>query len=66
MFNIVSNRKIFYIVSLIVILAGVVSLFVRGGFVSSIDFAGGVECNIETGKTSAVTSIRGSEYICIN
>ncbi len=58
MFNIVQNKKIFYIVSIIVILAGVVSLFVRGGFVSSIDFAGGVECNIETGKAvdQAVTA----------
>ncbi|MBO5452906.1 MAG: protein translocase subunit SecF [Clostridia bacterium] len=50
MFDIVKNRKIFYIVSLIVILAGVVALFVRGGFTSSIDFAGGVECTVETGK----------------
>jgi len=55
MFDIVKNKKIFYIVSVLVILAGVVSLIVRGGFVPSIDFSGGIECTIETGKAVDAT-----------
>lgn len=50
MFNIVKNKFVFYIVSIVVILAGIISYFVRGGFTADIDFAGGIECTVETGK----------------
>lgn len=58
MFNVVKNKKIFYIVSAIVILAGIVSMFIQG-FKMDIDFAGGIECTVNVGV--AVDSAKSSE-----
>lgn len=49
MFNIVKNRKIFYIISAIVIIAGIASMFIQG-FEMDIDFAGGIECTVNVNK----------------
>ncbi|MBQ2896939.1 MAG: protein translocase subunit SecF [Clostridia bacterium] len=62
MFNIVKNKKIFYIISAIVILAGIVSMFIQG-FKMDIDFAGGIECTVSVG--AAVDSAKSSEIASI-
>ena len=62
MFNIVKNKKIFYIVSAIVILAGIVSMFIQG-FKMDIDFAGGIECTVNVG--AQVDSAKSSEIASI-
>ncbi len=46
MFNIIEKRAIFFTISAIIILAGVVSFFVQG-FNTDIDFKGGTEITIE-------------------
>ena len=43
MFNIVQKKSVFILVSLLIIAAGIVCYFVRGGFNTDIDFAGGTE-----------------------
>lgn len=58
MFNIVKNKKIFYIVSAIIILAGIISMFTKG-FKMDIDFAGGIECTVNVGVE--VDSAKSSE-----
>ncbi len=58
MFNIVKNKKIFYIVSAIVILAGIASMLIQG-FKMDIDFAGGIECTVNVG--TVVDSAKSSE-----
>lgn len=50
MFNIVKNRKIFYIISAVIILVGIVMMFVRG-FTTDTEFMGGVECTVRLNKT---------------
>ena len=50
MFDIVKNRKIFYIISAVIIAVGIVMMFVQG-FTTDTEFAGGVECTVTTGKT---------------
>ncbi len=62
MFNVVKNKKIFYIVSAIVILAGIVSMFIQG-FKMDIDFAGGIECSVNVG--TVVDSAKSSEIASI-
>lgn len=46
MFNIIEKRKIFFIISAIIIVAGIVSFFVQG-FNTDIDFSGGTELTID-------------------
>lgn len=46
MFNIIEKRKIFFIISAIIIVAGIVSFFVQG-FNTDIDFSGGTEITID-------------------
>ena len=58
MFNIVKNKKIFYIVSAVLILAGIASMFIQG-FKMDIDFAGGIECTVNVG--AVVDSAKSSE-----
>lgn len=58
MFNVVKNKKIFYIVSAVIILAGIVSMLIQG-FKMDIDFAGGIECTVNVG--AAVDSAKSSE-----
>ena len=47
--KIVQNAKYFWAISAIVILLGVVSLFINGGFAQDIDFAGGMSMTIDFG-----------------
>ncbi len=54
MFNIVNNRKIFYIISAVIILVGIVMMFVNG-FTADTEFSGGVECTVKVGKTVDAT-----------
>lgn len=49
-FDIIKNRKIYYIVSLVIILAGVIGFVVNGGFNLDIDFTGGTTMSIEMGE----------------
>lgn len=49
MFNIIEKRNIFFIISAVIILAGIVSFFVQG-FNTDIDFKGGTEITINLGK----------------
>ena len=43
MFNIIEKKAIFFIISAIVIVAGIAGYFVNGGFNTDIDFTGGTE-----------------------
>lgn len=49
-FDIVKNRKIYYIVSLAIIVAGIIGFVVNGGFNLDIDFTGGTTMTIEMGQ----------------
>lgn len=46
MFNIIEKRNIFFIISAVIILAGIVSFFIQG-FNTDIDFSGGTEVTID-------------------
>ena len=58
MFNIVKSKKIVYIISAVLILAGIASMFIQG-FKMDIDFAGGIECTVNVG--AAVDSTKSGE-----
>ena len=58
MFNIVKSKKIVYIISAVLILAGIASMFIQG-FKMDIDFAGGIECTVDVG--AAIDSAKSSE-----
>ena len=49
MFDIVKNRKVFYIISAVIILVGIVMMFVQG-FTTDTEFMGGVECTVKVNK----------------
>lgn len=49
MFNIIKNRKIFYIISAVIILIGIVMAFVNG-FNEDVDFAGGTTMYVNIGR----------------
>ena len=51
MFNVTKNKIWLLLLPIVLILAGVVGLFVNGGFKEDIDFAGGTSMQIEIGKT---------------
>ncbi len=51
MFNITKNKVWFLLVPVVLIIAGVVGLFVNGGFKEDIDFAGGTSMQYDMGKT---------------
>jgi len=57
MFNIIEKRKIFFIISAIIIVAGIVSFFVQG-FKTDIDFAGGTALTITTNAKYNENEIR--------
>ena len=48
--NIINKAKIYFIIPAIIILLGVVFLFVNGGFVQDVDFAGGMTMYVDMGK----------------
>lgn len=51
MFNIMEKKNIFFAIPLIIVLAGIICMFVFGGFNLDIDFAGGTEFVVNYGKT---------------
>ena len=48
--KVVENRKIYFLISAVLILAGVVMYFVNGGFMQDVDFVGGMTMYVEMGK----------------
>ena len=72
MFNIIEKRNIFFIISALIIVAGIAGYFVNGGFNADIDFTGGseiyVELNTEYNETAirdAVNSVEGVQVSSI-
>ena len=57
-FNFIGKRKIWFILSLIVVLAGVAGYFIQGGFNFGIDFLGGSLIEVEFDGTTDVGQIR--------
>ena len=47
MFNIIEKRTIFFIISALIIVAGIAGYFVNGGFNADIDFTGGSEIYVK-------------------
>lgn len=67
MFNIIEKRNIFFIISAVIIIAGIVSFFVQG-FNTDIDFEGGTEITVdfkgkydENAIRKTVSSVKGVE-----
>jgi len=58
-FHFVKNRKIFYIVSVVIIVAGL-GVGLGKGFNLGIDFTGGTMMQIELGKTVTAQEVRGT------
>ena len=58
MFNIIEKRSIFFIISALVIVAGIVGYVVNGGFNADIDFTGGTEIYINIGAEYDEMAIR--------
>ncbi len=48
--NIIDKAKIYFLIPVILILIGVVSFFINGGFVQDVDFAGGMTMYVDMGK----------------
>lgn len=48
--NIIDKAKIYFIIPAVIILLGVVFLFVNGGLVQDVDFAGGMTMYVDMGK----------------
>ncbi len=58
MFNIIENKKIFFIISAVIIAAGIVGFIVNGGFNTDIDFTGGSEVYVDLGTEYDENAIR--------
>ena len=58
MFNIIEKRSIFFIISAIVIIAGIVGFAINGGFNTDIDFTGGTEIYVNIGTEFDEIAIR--------
>lgn len=58
MFNIIEKRSIFFIISAIVIIAGIVGFAINGGFNTDIDFTGGTEIYVNIGTEYNEMAIR--------
>lgn len=58
MFNIIEKRNIFFIISAIVIIAGIVGFIVNGGFNMGIDFTGGSQINVNLSSEFNEKAIR--------
>ena len=72
MFNIIEKKSIFFIISAVVILAGIIGLIVNGGFNMGIDFTGGSQINVtlpgefdENAIREAVKKVEGVEVSSI-
>ena len=48
--NIIDKAKIYFLIPAIIIVLGIVFLFVNGGFVQDVDFAGGMTMYVDMGK----------------
>ncbi len=57
-FDFIGKRRIWFIISLVVIIAGVVGYFIQGGFNFGIDFLGGSLIEIEFDRDTDVAQIR--------
>ena len=71
MFNIIEKRNIFFIISAVIIIAGIVSFFVQG-FNTDIDFEGGTEITVdfkgkydENAIRKTVSSVKGVEVASV-
>lgn len=58
MFNIIEKRNIFFIISAIVIIAGIAGFIVNGGFNMGIDFTGGSQINVNLSSEFNEKAIR--------
>ncbi len=58
-FNFVGKRKIWFIISLSVILVGVIGFFIHGGFNLGIDFLGGTLLEVKFDRDTSAAEIRG-------
>lgn len=50
MLKFVERSKIFYIISAVIILIGIIAFIINGGFAQSVDFAGGLTMYVDMGK----------------
>ena len=57
-FDFIGKRKIWFIISLVVIIAGVAGYFIQGGFNFGIDFLGGSLIEVEFDQDTSVAQIR--------
>lgn len=60
MFNIIEKRAIFFIISAVVIIAGIAGFVINGGFNADIDFTGGTEIYVNLGIEFDEMAIRKS------
>ncbi len=57
-FNFIGKRKIWFIISLAVIIVGIAGFFIRGGFNLGIDFLGGTLMEVQFDKKVNVSEVR--------
>ena len=57
-YNFIGKRRIWFIVSLVVVLAGIAGYFFQGGFNFGIDFLGGTLIEVEFDHDAGVGEIR--------
>ena len=60
MFNIIEKRAIFFIISAVVIIAGIAGFVINGGFNADIDFTGGTEIYVNLGTEFDEMAVRKS------
>lgn len=58
MFNIVEKRKIFFSISLVVIIAGIIAMVAFGGLNADIDFTGGTTVYVDMGADATENDVR--------
>lgn len=58
MFNIVEKRKIFFSISLVVIIAGIIAMVAFGGLNADIDFTGGTTVYVDMGENATENDVR--------
>ncbi len=58
-FDFIGKRKIWFLISLVVILAGLIGFFVRGSFNLGIDFLGGSLMEVKFERDTSTAEIRG-------
>ena len=58
MFNIVEKRKIFFSISLVVIIAGIIAMVAFGGLNADIDFTGGTTVYVDMGEDATENDVR--------